>query len=193
MVNKPTGEIAAMKILRSAAAMLMLATLAGCATTEIVVNPPANAPERTQARTIHGSFYGFRWAGPKAIVPGGKVRKVEVKDNALYTLVSMITVGLYVPMTVEITTIGTTTAVPGMPGAPSHVSEAALAAAKKKAAANKSKTGGKSGTATGATHSAATASGTTHSAAATGKTGTTSGKTTGTTSSRTAARNATAQ
>ena len=85
--------------------VLLVASLSGmlngCMTFELEgdgVHEPASAYE-----TVHGSIYGFKWKEPtvEKCFDGQGIYRVEFHTNAGFLLVSVLSVGLYVPQTAE--------------------------------------------------------------------------------------------
>ena len=84
------------------AVALAIACTGACSTFE-VEGSGAIAPESiTGSETVHGSLYGFRWR-PFDIEKCGddSLFRVEYHTNAGLLLASFVTLGLYVPQTVE--------------------------------------------------------------------------------------------
>ncbi|MEM6639838.1 MAG: hypothetical protein AAF610_08035 [Pseudomonadota bacterium] len=81
---------------------LLALILAGCATFEIEGDGSITPDAVTGSQTVHNSLYGFRWVPHMVEKCGGdKLFRVEVHTNAAFVLVSVATLGLYVPQTVE--------------------------------------------------------------------------------------------
>ncbi len=81
---------------------LALSFCAGCATFELEGNGALTPDATTGSQTVHGSLYGYRWQ-PFAIEKCGadNLFRVEFHTNAAFLLVSVASLGLYVPQTVE--------------------------------------------------------------------------------------------
>ena len=82
-----------------------LLLVAGCASFEIEGAGDVDlGPDRkTESETIHGSFWGIKWKD-RAISKCEKnheLYRVEYHDNALYAIISVASLGLYVPQSVE--------------------------------------------------------------------------------------------
>jgi hypothetical protein len=63
-----------------------------------------NDPETTQGTsTTHGSLYGFMWAAPEVekCIDHSQLFRVRFHTNAGYLAASFVSLGLYVPQTVE--------------------------------------------------------------------------------------------
>jgi hypothetical protein len=56
------------------------------------------------SETVHGSWWGYKWRD-HVVEKGGEddfgLYRVEYHTNALFSIVSVLTLGLYVPQTVE--------------------------------------------------------------------------------------------
>jgi len=52
---------------------------------------------------VHGSFYNFKWSEPPATKckDGRNLYRVRSHTNALYSIASILSLGLYVPQTME--------------------------------------------------------------------------------------------
>ena len=84
----------------SLAAATML--LASCAAFELEGTGAITPDAMTGSETVHGSLYGFRWR-PHTVEKCGQdsLFRVEVQTNVAFLLVSVASLGLYVPQTVE--------------------------------------------------------------------------------------------
>lgn len=81
----------------------VLALVSSCTTFELEGDGVKSADSCHGSETVHGSLYGFAWGSrsvEKCTDQHGLYR-VEVHDNALLLLASVLTLGLYVPQTVE--------------------------------------------------------------------------------------------
>ena len=86
-----------------AAATLVLTSLVSSCTTFELEGSGSIAPHSiTGSETVHSSLYGFRWS-PHTIEKCGDANlfRVEYHTNAAFLLASAVTLGLYVPQTVE--------------------------------------------------------------------------------------------
>lgn len=73
-----------------------------CASVEIEGNGSITPDAITGSATVHGSLYGFRWQPFTTEQCGGdSLFRVETHTNALLLGVSVLSLGLYVPQTVE--------------------------------------------------------------------------------------------
>jgi len=89
--------------IRGVAAGAVLFLISGCTTFELEGDGVKSADSCHGSETVHGSLFGFRWGErdiEKCTEQHGLYR-VEVHDNALFVLASVLTLGLYVPQTVE--------------------------------------------------------------------------------------------
>ncbi len=87
-------------------AMLIFCTitgLSGCATMTIEGDGQKTPKSTTGTHTAHGSFYSFVWSAPPITKceNGRGLYRARYHTNALYALVSLASLGLYVPQTVE--------------------------------------------------------------------------------------------
>ncbi len=81
---------------------ITLACLAGCATFELEGSGSITPDAITGSETVHGSLYGYRWRTFVVEKCGSdSLFRVEYHTNAALLLVSVATLGLYVPQTVE--------------------------------------------------------------------------------------------
>ena len=76
--------------------------LMSCATFELEGAGAITPDAITDSATVHGSLYGFRWR-PHTVEKCGQdsLFRVEVQTNVAFILVSIASLGLYVPQTVE--------------------------------------------------------------------------------------------
>jgi hypothetical protein len=81
----------------------MIVSMAGCATMTIEGDGQKTPKSKTGTHTSHGSLYSFVWSEPQAqkCENGRGLYRVRYHTNAAYLLVSVISVGFYVPQTVE--------------------------------------------------------------------------------------------
>jgi hypothetical protein len=89
--------------LRTLVICCMIMSLSACATMTIEGDGRKTPESETGTHTVHGSFYGFIWSSPPAAKceNGRSLYRVRSHTNAAYVLVSVISLGLYVPQTVE--------------------------------------------------------------------------------------------
>lgn len=81
----------------------MIVSISGCATMTIEGDGQKTPMSKTGTHTVHGSFYKIIWSEPltnKCDNGRGLVR-VRYHTNELYVLASVISLGFYVPQTVE--------------------------------------------------------------------------------------------
>lgn len=91
-----------MNRLRDIALLLIAVSLVGCSTFELEGAGAITPDSKTGSETVHGSLYGFYWR-PTTVEKCGKdhLFRVEYHTNAALILASVVTLGLYVPTTVE--------------------------------------------------------------------------------------------
>lgn len=91
-----------LKILKLTIALIVLSGASACATFEVEGSGSISPNARTGSETVHGSLYGFRWR-PFTVEKCGtdSLFRVEGHTNVGLILVSVATLGLYVPQTVE--------------------------------------------------------------------------------------------
>jgi hypothetical protein len=83
----------------SAAALV----LSACATTTLEGDGEKTPLSRHGVHTAHASFYGFDWSTPPVdkCANGQGLYRVRSHTNAGYALVSLLSLGFYVPQTLE--------------------------------------------------------------------------------------------
>ena len=81
----------------------MIASICSCATMTIEGDGQKTVESKTGTHTVHGSFYSFDWSSPtvEKCDNGHGLYRARYHTNAVYVLVSVISIGLYVPQTVE--------------------------------------------------------------------------------------------
>jgi hypothetical protein len=91
------------KIIRAAFTFGMIISLFGCATMTIQGDGQKTTKAEPGTHTVHGSFYGFVWSEPPVdkCENGRGLYRVRNHTNAAYALVSIVSLGLYVPQTAE--------------------------------------------------------------------------------------------
>ncbi|MFZ5563246.1 MAG: hypothetical protein ACOZBW_04285 [Thermodesulfobacteriota bacterium] len=89
--------------IRAAVICCMIVSVSGCATMTIEGDGEKTPASLCGTHTQHGSFYGFVWHEPPAekCENGRGLYRVRCHTNAVYALVSLVSLGLYVPQTVE--------------------------------------------------------------------------------------------
>lgn len=91
-----------MNIISKVTLTLAVVCSSGCATFEVEGNGWITPDAKTGSETVHGSLYGFRWRPFNVEKCGGdSLFRVEFHTNAGLLLTSIVTLGLYVPQTVE--------------------------------------------------------------------------------------------
>ena len=90
---------------RTIAAAALVCCAAACSSFELEGGGDAQlTPDaRSISETVHASFWGFFWSTPEVqkCEPGFQIYRVEYHDNFLFALVSVATLGLYAPQSVE--------------------------------------------------------------------------------------------
>jgi len=78
-------------------------SLSACSTMTIEGDVPKTPSSKTGTHTQHGSYYNFVWSEPPIEKCDGQrgLARTRYHTNALYALVSLVSLGLYVPQTVE--------------------------------------------------------------------------------------------
>ena len=91
-----------MNIVGQTILIVAMCCIAACATFEVEGSGSITPNATTGSETVHGSLYGFRWR-PFVTEKCGSdsLFRVEYHTNAGLLLVSIVTLGLYVPQTVE--------------------------------------------------------------------------------------------
>ncbi len=81
----------------------MIVGISGCSTMTIEGDGQKTPMSKTGTHTKHGSFYNFVWSEPPVdkCENGRGLYRVRSHTNAVYALVSVASLGLYVPQTVE--------------------------------------------------------------------------------------------
>ncbi len=91
-----------MKIISMFVLLFSAMGLTACSTFEIEGRGSVKPDAITGSETVHGSLYGFQWS-PFAIEKCGddNLFRVEYHTNAALLAASVLSLGLYVPQTVE--------------------------------------------------------------------------------------------
>ncbi|MDJ0621781.1 MAG: hypothetical protein QNJ17_02380 [Desulfocapsaceae bacterium] len=93
-----------MKTALSLIVMLCLAiSISGCATMTIEGDGQKTPMSKTGTHTKHGSYYNFVWSEPPVDKCDNRrgLYRVRHHTNAVYALVSLVSLGLYVPQTAQ--------------------------------------------------------------------------------------------
>ncbi len=91
-----------MSITTRSSLIFVLSCLAGCATFELEGTGSLTPDARRGSETVHGSLYGFKWREFDVEKCGtDQLFRVEFHTNAGLLLASIVSLGLYVPQTVE--------------------------------------------------------------------------------------------
>lgn len=85
--------------------VIFVMVLSGCMQFAIEGDCPKTPDSKFGKETIHGTFYGFNWDdGSRKVKKSDKglgIYKVEYYTNPLYAFISIISLGLYVPVDVD--------------------------------------------------------------------------------------------
>jgi hypothetical protein len=75
----------------------------GCTTMTIEGDGQKTAQSKTGVYTLHSALYGFNWSKPEIekCDNGRGLYRVSYHTSAVYLLASVVSLGLYVPQTVE--------------------------------------------------------------------------------------------
>lgn len=92
-----------MKMVRIMIIGLFLSSPFGCATMTLEGDGQKTPQSKTGTHTSHGSYYGFVWSEPPVdkCDNGRGLYRVRCHTNVVYALVSIASLGLYVPQTAE--------------------------------------------------------------------------------------------
>jgi hypothetical protein len=86
-------------------AVCLVSILTACTHFAIEGDCPKTPDSIYGQETVHGSMYGFNWDdNSRQVRKAGNrlgLARVEYRTNALYTLLSIVTLGLYVPVDVD--------------------------------------------------------------------------------------------
>ena len=77
--------------IRAALICCIMVGASGCTTMTIEGDGQKTPQSKTGTHTVHASYYGLVWSSPP----------VEKCDNVIFAVVSIVSLGLYVPQTVE--------------------------------------------------------------------------------------------
>jgi hypothetical protein len=93
------------RIMTTLAIICALSILAGCMSFPIEGDCPKTPDSIYGKETVHGSFYGFNWDDSNRQVRkannGLGLAKVEYRTNLLYLVISLASMGTYVPVDVD--------------------------------------------------------------------------------------------
>ena len=92
-----------LKIIQTMLIACLIASIFGCATMTIEGDGQKTTESKTGTYTLHGSFYSFTWSQPliEKCDSGHGLYRARYHTNAGYALVTIISLGFYVPQTVE--------------------------------------------------------------------------------------------
>ena len=91
------------KSIRAVLLCCMVFGLGGCATMTIEGDGQKTPQSKTGTHTKHGSFYSFTWSEPavRKCDNNRGLYRARYHTNIVYVLASVVSLGLYVPQTVE--------------------------------------------------------------------------------------------
>lgn len=102
------GRSKAVSLKRRASTFLVvcvMAMLSGCMSFAVEGDCPKTPDSKFGQETVHGSLYGFNWDdGTRQVRKadnGLGLAKVEYHTNAFYVLISVVSLGTYVPVDVD--------------------------------------------------------------------------------------------
>ncbi len=83
--------------------LALIISMSGCATMTIEGDGQKSPQSETGTHTKHGSFYSFVWSEPPVSKcdNGHGLYRVRQHTNVAYSIVSLLSLGLYVPQTAE--------------------------------------------------------------------------------------------
>ena len=81
----------------------LILTISGCATMTIEGSGEKTVQSKTGTHTVYGSYYNFVWSEPPVTKceDGRNLYRARYHTNAVYTLATVFSLGLYVPQTVQ--------------------------------------------------------------------------------------------
>ena len=82
--------------------LLLLGLLSGCSTFTLEGDLPKTPDSTTGTGTVHGSLYGFEWAGWQVEKCSNRqgISRVRYHTNGVFLLAAVASFGLYVPQNV---------------------------------------------------------------------------------------------
>jgi hypothetical protein len=91
------------KLIKAGFVWCVVLIVSGCATMTLEGDGQKTAMSKTGTHTVHGSYYNFVWSAPPVTKceNGRGLYRVNGHTNAAYALVSLVSLGLYVPQTAE--------------------------------------------------------------------------------------------
>ena len=91
------------KVLSALLVAGLASLLCSCMTFELEGDGAQDSYSKNDSETVHGSIYSFKWKkrNIEKCENGQGIYKVEFHTNAGFLLVSVLSLGLYVPQTVE--------------------------------------------------------------------------------------------
>jgi hypothetical protein len=90
-------------IIRPVLLCCIIGSLAGCATMTIEGDGQKTAQSKTGTHTVHGTYYNVVWSQPPVDKCDNNrgLYRVRYHTNLVYALVSVVSLGLYVPQTAQ--------------------------------------------------------------------------------------------
>jgi len=91
------------KLIRSLVIYLVIINVYACATMTIEGDGQKTPQSKNGTHTVHGTFYGFNWSEPPVDKCDNRrgLYRARYHTNAVYVTVPVVSLGLYVPQTVE--------------------------------------------------------------------------------------------
>ena len=91
------------QLLRTLLICCFLGGVSACSTMTIEGDGQKTVTSKTGTHTQHGSYYSFVWSAPESdkCDNGRGLYRARYHTNVVYALVSVLSLGLYVPQTVE--------------------------------------------------------------------------------------------
>jgi len=94
-----------MKWIHTLVAVYAVSILSGCMSVPIEGDCPKTPDSKYGRETVHGSFYGFNWDDNtqqvRKVNNGLGLAKVEYRTNFFYSVLSVVSLGAYVPVDVD--------------------------------------------------------------------------------------------
>lgn len=91
-------------VLRTLVISFIIVGISACSTVTIEGDVPKTPESVSGTHTVHSSFYNFNWTEPPAVTKcenGRGLARIRTHTNAAYALASILSLGLYVPHTIE--------------------------------------------------------------------------------------------
>ena len=89
--------------IRAALICCIMVGASGCTTMTIEGDGQKTPQSKTGTHTVHASYYGLVWSSPPVdkCDNGRGLYRARYHTNVIYAVVSIVSLGLYVPQTVE--------------------------------------------------------------------------------------------